>query len=723
MNLETYFKLTSYAVVACGGVALFVAGGLNSIIFIIFCFALIAFYFLENTKWQISEKMGLLVIVLAMPLFYFNWQFLAQSLSREQAGAATLAQLILGLSIVKLWQKKTDRDWIFLYLISFFEVLLAAGLSITPAFFGVLVLFLLFAISTVIVFEIRKSSRNITVLKEQKIFRSKKKSKTIFKLQTSALIILFLITIIAVPLFFVMPRANGGGGLGRGNGLSGFVGFSDTVELGAIGKLQQNNQVVMRVKIDGAPPQQNLRWRGVALDYFDNKVWRNTAKNSKEVLVANKYGAFQTGSFKKSTDLTMQTVFLEPIDRSVLFGASRAVAYEGKFPFLMRDEDDAVFFTRRSSERILYKVYSDVSAPNINTLRRDAQPYALENARYLQLPENFDARIEKLASEIVKNAGATNRFDAAAALENYLQTQFGYTLEQKAGNSPEPLAKFLFEIREGHCEYFASAMTIMLRTQGIAARVINGFQAGTYNDAAGMYIVGQSQAHSWVEVYFPETDTWTTFDPTPAAGRESGAAGSGNFLASQFNKYVEALEIFWLQYVVGFDNQEQRSLVRNLRNNLADTQQSLASIWESIQNAAIDWWLDARGDKGAATTVWALLRLFGFLLFAVTIVFIVRFGAKRLRGGAIWNIITFWRRGNGDKTKVVEFYERMNRTLSERGLHRQPQQTPLEFAASLTMPEALKITEAYHRVRFGDEILSTQETANIEAWLKSLEPK
>ena len=86
-------------------------------------------------------------------------------------------------------------------------------------------------------------------------------------------------------------------------------------------------------------------------------------------------------------------------------------------------------------------------------------------------------------------------------------------------SGPDPVADFLFNVKAGHCEYFATAMAVMLRTRGVVARVVNGFLPGEYNEAAGAYTVRQSDAHSWVEVYFPETRSWVTFDPTPSAGR------------------------------------------------------------------------------------------------------------------------------------------------------------------------------------------------------------
>src|SRR4029077_16256678 len=132
-------------------------------------------------------------------------------------------------------------------------------------------------------------------------------------------------------------------------------------------------------------------------------------------------------------------------------------------------------------------------------------------------------------------------------------------------SGPDPLSDFLFNVRTGHCEYFATAMTVLLRTHGIAARVVNGFLPGEYNETAGAYTVRQSDAHSWVEVYFPETRAWVTFDPTPSAGR---AAPTHTGLAASFGKYAEAFELIWFQYVVGYDKQEQRSLATSLNNKL-----------------------------------------------------------------------------------------------------------------------------------------------------------
>jgi len=135
---------------------------------------------------------------------------------------------------------------------------------------------------------------------------------------------------------------------------------------------------------------------------------------------------------------------------------------------------------------------------------------------YLQLPENLDPRIPQLARKIT--ATADNSYDKSIVLESYLRRNFGYTLNLSGKPGADPLAQFLFVTKAGHCEYFASAMAVMLRTLGIPSREVNGFLPGQFNDLAGDYIVRGSDAHSWVEAYFPGSG-WITFDPTPPAGR------------------------------------------------------------------------------------------------------------------------------------------------------------------------------------------------------------
>src|SRR5688572_14896007 len=137
MDFEKLFRALSYATVFCGFMALWVAGAFGLVGTGIFVSVMVAAWYLEGRKWQISERLGTALIVLAVPLYYSLWHvgFFSYS-SYEAVLPGVLAKLILTLSGVKLLQHKSDRDWMFLYIMAFFQVLLAAGMSISALYFG-----------------------------------------------------------------------------------------------------------------------------------------------------------------------------------------------------------------------------------------------------------------------------------------------------------------------------------------------------------------------------------------------------------------------------------------------------------------------------------------------------------------------------------------------------------------------------------------------------------
>jgi transglutaminase-like putative cysteine protease len=370
----------------------------------------------------------------------------------------------------------------------------------------------------------------------------------------------------------------------------------------------------------------------------------------------------------------------------------------GDLPFVRVDGEGSVQSRRHDFERLIYKAISDINEPRVEELRRDLRPYSPAYYRYLQLPDNLDRRIGPLATAMILNADASNRYDAAKAIESQLQHDYGYTLEMRAGGS-DPLADFLFNVKAGHCEYFATAMVVLLRTHGIAARVVNGFLPGEYNDAAGAYTVRQSDAHSWVEVYFPETRSWVTFDPTPSAGRVEPVRTG---LAAQLQKYGEALELLWFQYVVGYDKQEQRSLATSLHNQVFDYGRAVSNLLTTIRSYL----------NGNSLT-------FVLGAIALTLIAVGLFSGKR-----IWQWLRDRRRDSeieGRTYSSVQFYERLISLLEQRGLLRDRHLTPLEFAQTLDSNEALLITRAYNRVRFGGERLSANEKREVERALFALE--
>ncbi|MFN2579001.1 MAG: DUF3488 and DUF4129 domain-containing transglutaminase family protein [Pyrinomonadaceae bacterium] len=722
MSFNTYFRLTSYATIGAAALVLLISGGVSLYLSLAFAIMMTVAWKLEGTGWQLTERLALFVILVSLPVFYLDWRLLApfleiQSLQSGQHSAAevsVLAHLILFLSAVKLLQRKADRDWFFLYLISFFEVLLAAGLTASPVFLAALVIYLSCALTTIVAFEIQRARRKVTAAQtrllvppDSTLFRKlpmrlwRRRYLETRRLPLVSVLLLVLIVMLALPFFLIAPRTASSALKRGGNGVSGFIGFSDNVTLGEIGRLKGNDEIFMHVRVENATagPTAGLRWRGVALDEFTGKAWKKSAIAERSEKRESDRGFFQVGTTEDLGRLTAQTFYVEPVDTPILFGAPRIVAVQASLPFVRIDSEGAIQSRPHDQERVVYKVFSDTIEPDPAVLRLD-RPDVAAPARYLELPANLDPRIEVLTRNVLRQSGAHTGYDQARAIESYLRESYGYTLDLKAGG-PDPLSDFLFNVKRGHCEYFATAMAVMLRTQRIAARVVNGFLPGEYNQAAGAFTVRQSDAHSWVEVYFPQTSSWVTFDPTPPAGRVSHER---NGLTGYLSKYSEAFELMWFQYVISYDRQEQHSLVSSLRKGLID-----------FQRASIN-----RLDRARAALPFVMKPVLIALVSLTSLIVILVLPARIRRLGWLRGL-KVWQSGSKTENTRIDFYEQLLRVLEKQGVKRELYQTPLEFAAVVGSNETEFITSAYNRVRFGMQSLDSADTRALEEALARLE--
>ncbi|MBV8855707.1 MAG: DUF3488 domain-containing protein [Acidobacteria bacterium] len=743
MSFESYFRACSYAMVACGVLALAVAGGVGPVLALAFAAVLALSWRLSETRWQLSERAGMFVVLLALPAFYLDWSLHregAQDAAQQvYAGVSALVHFTLLLSSIKLLQVKSDRDWLFLYLISFFEVLLAAGLSASPTFLLSLGLYVFTALLAVVCFELRKSSRvvpqsesRLLVANRPGLFRRgragkrTKGARALRRLPLAAAGLFLAIFGLALPIFFITPRAAENIlSVPGGAASTGFTGFSDRVTLGDIGRLNESNQLVMHVRVE-APARgarQPLRWRGIALDHFDGRHW-SQSEGQPPLFAYPEGNLFKLGTTEDITRLTTQTFFVEPIDTPVIFAAPRALALQGAFPYVNRDSDDGLLSRAHPTERVTYTVHSDTYEPPPEQLRaerftlpaNDTPNLRRPAEEYLQLPASLDTRVGSLAVMVVAQARARNAYDAARAVEAHLNSNayggdYRYSLEMRAKGA-DPLSDFLFNVRAGHCEYFATAMAVMLRTLRIPARVVNGFQTGEYNAAADAYVVRQADAHSWVEVYFPESDAWVTFDPTPADGRPAGTSGRG--VLGAFSRYADALELFWIQRVVAYDRQGQRALARTISSQINDYTQAASDSADGL-GALFAAWFGGKGGGlsgalGYVASPFALAPA-SLLLAGVGLLWLRRKGLFA-RGPK--------RAGEEAARTIVEFYERMTAALSARGHVRRADQTPLEFAEAVGAPEVLAVTRAYNRVRYGAQDLTRAEAEEVERHLKKV---
>jgi len=716
---ERIFRLVSYAVALSGFVTLFTSGAFNVTALGLFFILAFAAWKLEQVGRHLPERVGTALTVLALPVFYLFWKlgFFAAGPS-ETVLPAILAKLIVFLAIIKLFQQKTDRDWIFLYVMSFFEVLLAAGLSISPTFILSFLLFIFFFTCSVIEFEIRRTRRKvhkaIYLADDTGQIKNVREGRRIAAL---AFLIIVLVIVAALPIFFLIPRVGSAAGGRETGGVAMRSGFSDSVRLGGIGRIQQNDEVVMRIRIEAAAPPDGLRWRGQAFDVFDGQSWSKSRPGVKQVLTRRDRDIIQVDYASGRGSLLVQTVYAEPIDTPVIFAAPRIIAFQGNFSVLLKDDENSISL-QRAGERLSYRAISDLSLPSFATLRGDIGPYSSAHQKYLRLPDNFDPRISALAARIT--AGVRNRLDAALAIEDYLKTNYGYTLDLKAGGD-DPLADFLFNVREGHCEYFATAMATMLRTQGIATRLAAGFQRGDYNEAADVFVIRQRHAHAWVEVYFPDNDVWIPFDPTPAAASEFSSA-YGDQMSRNVRKILDAAEMFWIQYFVAFDNQEQQSLFSTTGRTIAALRSDLALRLESLHLSLVEFWQRLTGRDGFRNAAYSAGKLLLAVGAAVIIIAAFVFARRRLVKSQVW--INLRRRIlNRGREVGIDFYELLLERLAMAGFRRRPSETPLEFAFSTNLPEAVAITEKYNYVRFGRRQLSVEEMERIAELLKRIEDR
>jgi hypothetical protein len=303
----------------------------------------------------------------------------------------------------------------------------------------------------------------------------------------------------------------------------------------------------------------------------------------------------------------------------------------------------------------------------------------------LQLPA-LDQRIPALARDWT--AGLPSELERARAIERRLRREYGYTLQLPGRELHDPLANFLFERRKGHCEYFASAMTVMLRAIGIPARLATGFQSGVYYSMTELWLVRASDAHTWVEAWIPGRG-WSTFDPTPP---DPNAAAYG--LLSRLNLYFDAAQTFWQQWVVGYDALQQGSLA----DRMEQTVRRLGLTWlDSATILGADW--NTRSIAWARRNGWraVLVIAIGIGLWAMAPpllrLFRIRQRVKRVR------------RGQASVADATLLYSRMLQIVKHHGYQKPAWFTPAEFAASLAgSPIAgpvREFTSAYNALRFG----------------------
>ena len=600
---------------------------------------------------------------------------------------------------LKLLIAKNGRDYFYLGLLAFLQLLAASMFLLGIGYLVVLLLFLALAIACYTSFEIKRGCESDAQLVED--YRQGRRKGLGVRLAALSVVLTVAVLTLSAGLFLLLPRTLGiaMGGMRAGRP----VGFSDEVNLGLGGFLQRVDTPVMRVELLSGGSLEGLRWRGLALEHFDGVRWSNP-EDRKEV-VDSQSGAYAFRGVHRLAPNARKieyAVTLEPLRVGALFLAGLAEKIEtvsGSFSRLLVNETDSLFVDHPSPQTLRYRATAWLSERRAH---RPADVVDLFTRRfrgkYLQLPD-VDPRVEELARQVT--SPARSPLGKAELLERYLLNEFAYSLELPSTQSDDPLAHFLFERREGHCEYFASAMVVMLRTLGISSRMAVGFAGGVYNPISELQVIRSSDAHAWVEAYIPRYG-WLTFDPTPPAPK---MFASGWWAESWM--LWDALQSSWNDWVIDYDDSRQRDLAGHVQRR---------SRWVAVHvTSALDQarlWAGMWGRRAQASLAWIPLagasRNWLMLAAGFVLVGFVAAGWVWLRPAlATWYRSRRLRDGRGSAHDCSYLYERAVALLKRRGYRRQTWQTAEDFAESLEASEfrrlMSRINAAYNAARFGED--------------------
>jgi transglutaminase-like putative cysteine protease len=592
--------------------------------------------------------------------------------------------LVFFVAVVKILTGQTNRDYLFLKVIAFLELLAACILSSRVNFFVFLLLFLVLGVATFASGEIRQSARKPGAVAK---FSGRGLS---LRLSAVALFVSVAILAITAGLFFFLPRTARAAFQHLVSRRDRLTGFSNRVTLGEIGEIKRDNTPVMHIRMDHPEDRTlPLKWRGAALSEFDGRTWFNPPA-SPQMLRPDQAGLLVLDPDpprRRDVRHISYAVHLGEMSGDALFFAGTPQYLRIDSPVFRNSLDN--FRVRLSdAHNIWYQVYSRLEPPGPDPDAGDAfvDPLTPEwRMVYLQLPR-VDPRVGELAREIVK--GEYSPSVEARGLEKYLRTHYGYTLELPQFEPADPLAYFLFHRKKGHCEYFASSMAVMLRELGIPSRVVTGFQSGIYNPISGSQLIRSSDAHSWVEAWLPHRG-WITFDPTPP---DPNAQRLSVWVRLGF--YADAADVFWQDWVLNYN---------------LDRQLQLASrVGESGRHVGLNWF-DGVGpalSRGYHRTSSFVLR-YGALLFALAVagILLQLFGRDWWRWWKSRQQVLKVQRGEAEASDATMLYQRMLKVLRKRGIEKPPWVTPFEFASVLQEPGlarlVLDLTAAYNELRFG----------------------
>jgi transglutaminase-like putative cysteine protease len=465
---------------------------------------------------------------------------------------ALLAQAMLAAMTCRFVLTENTRDYQGLVLIGVFVTVLSAAGSISAAF-GLLLL-TEFLIATVLLIMAQFEGRVPHI------------GRGFYGVIVVSALVSF---VFAFGVFFALPRWTLGYIKGSPALATQTTGFSKDVTI-TPGEVQQDNTVVMRVEPRKGGPRLPLPAyiSGMRYTTFNGRQWLVAAGRPESLYASSGIDSFVVSEQQPDT---LTTVYLEPTGTDVVFGLEHVTGVRGQFQYLRRDTEGSLFTDAPYYKTIRY----DVSSLDRDTVPVDSlvvRRQALLD-RYIQVPELSQA-FRDVAARVVVGVTAG---DKARALRNYLLANYMYSLNPTATSVED----FVVNRRTGYCEHFATSMVLLLRAEGVHARLVSGFVATEWNNASGYLIVRAKDAHTWVEVM--EGNNWVRYDPTPGSFQQ----------VSLITNVLDNIRMAWYRNVVTYDLARQVQTANSLGQFFTGSGRAVAGAFESFQTTvsrlARDW--------------------------------------------------------------------------------------------------------------------------------------
>ena len=420
-------------------------------------------------------------------------------------------------------------------------------------------------------------------------------------------------------LFMLFPRMAPLWGM-PSDAMTGRSGLSASMEVGTIATLALDDSVAMRIKFEGeTPPQRELYLRGPVLSSFDGRQWLPLRAS-----LPNRYAL--PADLQVSGQPVPYEVTLQPTNRPWLFLLEASTQSPVLPGYRTVMQDDLQWMTNRPiTDQVRYKASSH---PNFS---HGPKQQVLGLQEFVDLPPGFNPRTLALASEIRRDPRYAQADSAAlvqVALDRLRTGGYRYTLEPGVYGR-DTADEFWFDRKEGFCEHIASSFVILMRALDIPARIVTGYQGGEMNSVDGFWVVRQSDAHAWTEVWQAGRG-WMRVDPTSAVSpgrtgafqrlalpRGAVAQVFGNFspnLAVQIRATWEAVNNAWSQWVLNYTQGRQFDLLKSIgfeTPGWEDLAMLLTSVivLASVAGGGWAWWERSQHDPWIRLLIQARKRL------------------------------------------------------------------------------------------------------------------